>query len=155
MSDTWKIVLTSSLTLFGGVVLFVAGEFVRTLVIIPLQKYKEHVETILDRLDFYANFYTRIFPDNPSDKEKLEIENYVAHMRSAASQLTAKYTLISWKGLLVMQRTIPTKDKIEKVHGSLIYLSNSILYKSTLDAHNKPVKNSEEAGKVRELLAAK
>lgn len=152
MSDLWKIVLTASFTLIGGMILFVLGEFVRTLVIVPLQKYKEHVETILDRLDFYANFYTRVFDNNPSDEQRQDIVNYMSHMRSAASQLNAKYTLVGWKSFLIWRKTIPSAEKIEQAHKSLIYLSNSILFKKDLDEHNKPIKNSEEADKIRSSL---
>ncbi len=152
MSDTLKILLTASATLIGGVILFILGEFVRTLVIIPLQKYKEHVEIVLDRLDYYANYYTRVHGKGLGDEQLAEMTSYKSHMRSAASQLQAKYALISSKWLLVKLKIVPPAVNINQAHGALIYLSNSILFEDEVDPHQSASNNSNKADEVRSAL---
>ena len=107
MSDLMQIFLTAALTLLGGTLLFIVGEFTKVLVVIPLQKYKEHVQTTLDRVDFYANRITNFFPEKPSDEEWDLIGQISTDLRSAATQLRSKYVVISMRGLLIKMKLIP------------------------------------------------
>lgn len=150
--EPWlQITLTTAATLIGGVLLFVVGEMIRTLVINPLQTYREHVQLILDRLFFYANFYTRTFDNKLTESEQIAISEYTGHMRSAASQLNAKYELIGCKLLLIKSRIIPSADQIEVAYKNLIFLSNTILRKKDTN-----IEDSEKAAnKIRSSLSAR
>lgn len=121
-----KIVLTAALTLIGGTLLFVFGEFVKVLVVVPLQKYKEHVQLVRDRVDFYSNRVTNFFSAEPDDEEWELIRRISADFRSSATQLSSKYAGISWRKLLVKFRIIPSAEKLDEAYRSLIFLSNSI-----------------------------
>jgi len=54
MTDWKTIILTAAATLIGGTILFGISEFIKILVLLPLQKYREHVQLVLDRVDMYA-----------------------------------------------------------------------------------------------------
>lgn len=126
MSDLFKISLTAALTLLGGVILFAFGEFVKVLIITPLQKFKEQVQLTLDRIDFYANQITNFFPAKPSKHEQEHMQKISADFRSAATQLRSKYAVIGLKEFLVNLGTIPSINEIDEVYGSLMLLSNNL-----------------------------
>lgn len=126
MSDLLKIFLTAALTLLGGTLLLVLGEFIKVLVVVPLQSYKEHVQITLDRIDFYSNQITNFFPAKPNDEQLKLIRQISGDFRSAATQLRSKYAVISSRKLLIKMKIIPSSDKLAEVYGSLIFLSNSI-----------------------------
>lgn len=126
MSDAMQIVLTAALTLLGGTMLFIFGEFAKVLVVIPLQKFKEQVQLTLDRLDFYANRITNYFSEEPSEEEWELIWQIGADFRSAATQLRSKYAVISLRKLLIMLHVIPSTKNMEEAYGSLMLLSNNI-----------------------------
>lgn len=54
MSEIVKIILTSSLTIIGGVLVFVAGQLVVKFVIEPIQELKKTLADIHDSLVFHA-----------------------------------------------------------------------------------------------------
>jgi hypothetical protein len=140
MSDLLKIFLTAALTLFGGTLLLVFGEFVKVLVVVPLQKYREHVQVTRDRLDFYANQITNFFPASPSDEEWDRIRQISRDLRSAATQLSSKYAGISSRRLLIKMKIIPSAKKLAEAYGSLIFLSNSIpRHGERLDGEHDPI----------------
>ncbi len=126
MSDLWQIILTAGVTLLGGTLLFVFGEFVKVLIITPTQKYKEQVQVTLDRVEFYSNQLTNFFSDKPDKKELERMRQISADLRSAATQLKSKYTVISFNRLLVIIRLIPSKKQLGDVCGCLIFLSNNL-----------------------------
>lgn len=119
----------------------------------PLQVFREHVVTIIDRLEFYANTITRHFDDKSSETEIELILSYTSHLRSAAAQLKAKYSIIKGKKWLVKLGLAPNEGAIDEAVKGLYYLSNSVLFKGQLDRkHNNAEKNSEEADKIKNLL---
>ncbi len=126
MSDLLQIFLTAGLTLIGGVVLFIFGEFAKVLIIQPLQKYNEQVQLIRDRLDFYANRVTNYFSEEPNDEEWKLIQQINADFRSAATQLSSKYAGIARRKLLIRFKVIPTPEKIEEAYRNLMFLSNNL-----------------------------
>ena len=85
MSDLLQIFLTAALTILGGIVLFIFGEFAKVLIVQPLQKYTEQVQLIRDRLDFYANRVTNYFSEEPNDEEWKLIQQINADFRSVAT----------------------------------------------------------------------
>lgn len=152
MSEVEKIVLTAAVTLLGGTTLLVTGEFLKALVIVPLQKYKEQVQLTLDRLDYYANRLTNHFNANPNKEEQELIATIKADLRSAATQLSSKYVSISWRKLLIFLKVIPTGKNIEKAYSGLMFLHNSILYKDQVDEHNNTRINAQKITEVKAAL---
>lgn len=152
MTELQKIFLTSTLTLLGGVLLLVAGEVLKLLVIVPIQKFNEQVQVVLDRVDYYSNRLCNHFSAKPSREELELIRNIKADLRAGATQLSSKYRIISGRKLLVKCRMLPTPDKIQEAYGSLMYLQNSILYKGTVDKHNNTRINAEKITAIQKAL---
>lgn len=144
-TDWLTIVLTAAVTLIGGVLLLIFTESVRLFVIQPLKAYRDHVELILDRLDFHANYMTNFFSETPDKEEREKIQEIQKDFRSAATQLNAKYASISMKWLLVKLGWIPSKKDKEEIHGKLIFLSNNFPKASRTRDTNDPIANNDRA----------
>jgi hypothetical protein len=126
MTEWEKIVLTAALTLLGGMILFILSEFTRVLIVVPLQKYKEHVQVVFDRMDFYSNRLTNFFSANPEEEELQLIRQISSELRSAATQLSSKYAIISWRPLLIQLHIVPSAEELQKAYGGLVFLSNNL-----------------------------
>lgn len=144
-TDWLTIVLTAAATLIGGVLLLIITESIRLFVIQPLKSYRDHVELILDRLDYHANLMTNFFSEQPEKEELEKMREIQKDFRSAATQLNAKYASISMKWLLIKFRWIPTKKDKEEVHGKLIFLSNNFPKVSRTHDTNDPIMNNDKA----------
>lgn len=152
MSDLIQILITTSLTLIVGTLLLVFGELTKVLVVIPLQKYKEHVQTTLNHMDFYANRITSHFSDKPSDEDRELIKVIRDGLRSGATRLSSLYVSISFGNLLVKMKLLPTVENLDKAYRSLMYLSNSTLYESTVNEHQNALRNNDEIDNVKKAL---
>ena len=152
MTQLETIVLTAGLTLIGGVVILILGELFKTLVIIPLQKYREQVQVVLDRVDFYSNYLTNYFSAKPTAREQEVIDNIRADLRSGATQLSSKYASIALGRLLVHLRLLRPKAKIQTAYGSLMYLHNSILYEGKGSSHQNPTENLKHIEAIQRAL---
>lgn len=154
MSDAVQIILTAALTLLGGTLLFIFGEFAKVLIVTPLQKFKEQVQLTLDRVDFYANRVTNFFSAEPTDEEWELIRQISADFRSAATQLRSKYAGISSRKLLIWLHIIPSTQKMEEAYGSLMLLSNNIprAGRDINREHDPIMLNHDEMEKVRNAL---
>ena len=89
MSEEYKILLTSALTILGGIIIFAAGQALVKFIIEPLHDQSNLIGEIADSLVFYANAGTTIAPyyarqmqtvanDDKGDEttRKLQIERY-------------------------------------------------------------------------------
>lgn len=149
------IVLTAALTLIGGVILFILSEFVRILVVIPLQKYNEQVQLTLNILDFYSNRLCNHFSAKPDAEEQKLIDTIKDKLRSGATRINSKYNSISLRHILVWLKLIPSGEKIQEVYGALIYLHNSILYEGEVDEYNNTSENRQKIEIVKNSLLTK
>lgn len=155
MSDLLQIVLTAGLTLVGGVVLFIFGEYAKVLIIQPLQKYNEQVQLIRDRLDFYANRVTNYFSEEPNDEEWKLIQQINVDFRSAATQLSSKYAGIARRKVLIRLKIIPNSEKIDEAYRHLMLLSNNLPRRGRheRDAEHDPIMiNHDAIDKVKAAL---
>ncbi|HSX31617.1 MAG TPA: hypothetical protein VLE99_06910 [Candidatus Saccharimonadales bacterium] len=155
MSDLLQIFLTAGLTIVGGVILFIFGEFAKVLIIQPLQKYNEQVQLIRDRLDFYANRVTNYFSEEPNDEEWKLIQQINADFRSAATQLSSKYAGIMRRKLLIRLKIIPTPEMVEEAYRHLMLLSNNVPRRGRRDRdgeHDPIMINHDAIEKVKAAL---
>lgn len=147
---------TAAFTLLGGTLLFIFGEFAKVLIIVPLQKYKEHVQVTLDRVEFYSNQLTNFFSDKPDKKELERMGQISADLRSAATQLKSKYTVISFKKFLTILRIIPSKKQLGEACGCLIFLSNNLPQAGRLrnrdPKHDQITHNDARIEEIKKLL---
>jgi len=133
MSDLATIVITAAATLIGGMVLFIASEFIRVTIIIPAQNLRDQIQFALSRIDFHSNMLTNFFPAEPTEEEWQTILGIKKDLRTAATELKSKHAVISWKPFLSLLRFIPQKGNIQIAYQGLIYLHNSILYTGRRD----------------------
>lgn len=154
MTNWETIILTAAATLIGGTILFGISEFVKVLVLMPLQKFREHVQLTLDRTDFYTNRITNYFPAKPSDNEKLLIAQITADFRSAATGLSSTYVSISLRKQLAWLHIVPSAEDVQKAYGGLMYLSNSILYRGQDSDIGGPSKNHDMIDQIKNSLTS-
>lgn len=133
MSDAEKIILTAAVTLIGGMVLFIISEYIRVFILVPVQKLNEQIQIAIGKVDFHCNMLTNYFPKEPSEEERKTIHEIKKDLRSAATQLNSKYSVISWKKHLIRLKLIPSAENIDIAYSGLIYLHNSILYSGRRD----------------------
>ena len=130
MSDLSKILLTSSLTVISGVLVFTVGQVIVRFVIEPLQERAKLVGQIADSLIYYANVYS-----NPNQTTGPEAEEAKRILRQHASQLLSKthaipcYCLVEGLGGI-------RASCIEKASKELIGLSNSVSGDARVADHN-------------------
>jgi len=140
MSETWKIVLTASITIGGGITVYALSRLFVALYIEPIHRLRSLIGEIADSLVFYANVYC-----NPGSLRQEIMDEASEILRRQASQLRARAYAIPFYSLWAFMRLVQGKTKIAEASEGLIYLSNA-LYKGD------PSKNHEEAQKIQELL---
>jgi len=121
MSELFKIVLTSALTIVGGVVVFTCGQLIERFSIEPVHELVRLVGEVGDSLTFYANVYA-----NPGSGSREAMDEASRVLRQQASQLRARAQVVRgyglWRAIGVL------RDPVDVVRASenLIGLSNSI-----------------------------
>ncbi len=172
MSETLKIILTSSLTIFGGVIVLVIGQFVSKFVIDSMYEQSKLIGEIANSLIYYANVDPGIEShylqqienlrkqDNLHESTRtLLVERYEKQLRSEwsrsdearislrqqASKLMGNTNSIPLYGALVAASfwVLPTRKSIIEASKELIGLSND------------PSKGANRAKKIAKLLRIK
>ena len=121
MSDLFKIFLTSSLTVVGGVLIFVIGQIIEKFLIEPIHEQSNVIGEIADSLIFYADLYS-----NPGIGKPEEMDEASQALRRQASRLMARTHAIRCYWLMQLLRIVPKHKDILKARQNLIGLSNSI-----------------------------
>ena len=123
MSETeiFKLVLTSSLTIIGGVTVYVIGRIIEKFYIEPVHEQAKLIGEIADTLIFYANIYL-----NPDIGKTEELDETAKILRQYASHLMASTQRIRGYWFLQLFRVVPKHKNIIKAHENLIGLSNSV-----------------------------
>lgn len=117
---------------------------------------RAHVEFITDRLDFYVNYLTNFFSENPSDDELELMKRIRKDLRSAATQLNAIYASISLKKLFIKFHLVPSRIDIDKIYRNLILLSNNLPIASrVVKGHDPIMVNNDAVDKIKAILHAK
>jgi len=131
MSEFMKIVLTSALTVFGGVVIFVIGQVATKFFVDPIHEQSKTISEIIDSLIFFANLYTNPDKRNPPSVPK-ERDEASKTLRRHASQLSSKSNAIVWYRLWEFLRVVPKRSGVTEACKGLIGLSNN-LFSGTLE----------------------
>jgi len=121
VSDLAKIFLTSGLTIIGGVIVLVIGQLVQKFLLEPAHEQTKLIGSVLFNLTYYAPWYA-----NPGQGKEVELEKASDAIRQCASQLKAATSAIRGYGVLASLRLIPSRERIEKAIGNLIFVANSI-----------------------------
>jgi hypothetical protein len=119
--ELFKIALTSSLTVLGGVVVFVLGQIIAKFFIEPIHEQFRVIGEIADLLIFYADLYS-----NPGDSNPERREEASKMLRKQASQLMARTSTIRLYKLWQFLEFVRKHADIMEAHKHLIGLSNCI-----------------------------
>jgi hypothetical protein len=129
-----KIVLTSALTVFGGVLVFVIGQIVVKFFLEPIHEQSRVISEINDSLIYFSNLYMN--PDNSrylSSSLGKERDEASKTLRRHAGQLDSKTNVIACYGLWERLRVVPKHPDVTKACKGLIGLSNA-LFSGTSDS---------------------
>ena len=113
--------LTASITIFGGFVVFVLGQMTLKFLIEPIHKQSEIIGQIAHSLIFYANQYS-----NPGSGKPEDMDQTSKVLRSQAALLIAKTHVIKMYTLFEFLKLVPRRSAIGEAHRNLIGLSNSV-----------------------------
>jgi hypothetical protein len=119
-----EIILTSALTLLGGVLVFVLGQIAIKFFLEPIHEFKKFLGEIEDALIFYANLPAYDQANEGTRKAILEAKDL---FRQQAGRLMAKKKLIPWYKCLVKLRILASEENVVQIHRDLIGLSNSMM----------------------------
>lgn len=143
MSELSKIVLTSSLTIFGGIVVFTMGQVIAKFLIEPIHEEFKLIGEITDSLIFYANVYL-----NPGTLKTEKMDEAQTVLRQRATQLMAKTHTIRLYKLWQLLKIVPKYGDIVEARKNLIGLSNSI-------QNGDPEENHKRVEEIEKLLHIK
>ena len=121
MSSWHQIILTSIITITGGVSIFCLGQIILKFFIEPIQELDQCRGKTCDILIFYRNIYLN--PNSASEDKMKEISKEI---RELAVMLLAKKSMIREYNFLEKINIVITQENILIAHKNLIGLSNSI-----------------------------
>lgn len=142
MDDLTKILLTSSLTVFGAVLVFVIGQLLGKFVIEPIQDLKRLLGEIRFSLVFHAQAILTPVGNKESEDEAQKI------LRKASCDLRSRIGVIpfyNWWSKL-SRGFLPRKDNALEASKLLMGLSNSVHQPDRSD------KNAARVTKIERLL---
>ena len=149
MSEIYQIVLTSSLTVLGGILIFVIGQLAVKFLIEPFQNYRKLVGEIADSLIYYGNIGSGLEEYYLSQLEQVQkmesprkelvetrLKEIIANdwnradeakriLRQQASQLMSATNMIPMYRFWAFLRIVPKREEVIKASASLIGFSNS------------------------------
>lgn len=118
--ESWKIVLTAGLTIFGSVVVFVAGQLLQRVVIDPVTDQRRAAAGADAKLTFWAWAYS-----NPQEQKTPERDRAMDELRESAANLLAATNSIRWWWMARWWGVIP-EESADRAARILIGLSNGV-----------------------------
>jgi len=145
MEELSQIFLTASLTIVGGVIIYVLGEVIRIVFINPLQEFNGVIARIDNKLKFYSNVITSPFNrEDLRDRDVLDRVRYISKtIRSLSCELE-----VSFRQLNFCFKSKNRELAISRAASLLIGLSNSLVGPNV-----NPLDNSKNIDEVRKLLS--
>ena len=110
--------LTFAITLLSGVIVFIVGQILFTIWIVPLQKYKEIKQTITYQLTYQACYYSDPAQTGSNSENHTNASN---SLRECAAKLQGFTEILSWPHI-----GIPSKKILFEASKDLIGLSNGL-----------------------------
>jgi len=121
MTDIEKILLTSSLTILGGIIVLTLGQIIIRFLFDPLEKLKLLIGEISDSLIFYANVYT-----NPGVANATLATEARHDLRRKASLLCSRANAVNWYCFFSLIHVLPELKNIKKASSELMSLSYAV-----------------------------
>ena len=139
-------ILTSVLTIIGGVCIFVLGQILLKFFIEPIHNLKAQIGRVTDMLIFYADIYF-----NPGLNTEDQAKTASRDIRRTASDLMAKTATVSWYSIWYMFRILPKRSDVFYAHRELVGLSNG-LFQGDPDRNTKRVEKNKAYLKLPEEI---
>lgn len=142
---------TAMFTLIGGVLIFAISQFILKRIIEPYIEFMRLKGRIVFALTMYAdqmhnpNSLKLYFKD---ERIRERADTTGIELRGIAAKLLESYYLIPFKFVFVCFKRIPKIEQIEKLSGSFIGLSNSLVS----DSEGSVDENLKRINEVREIL---
>jgi len=144
MTDIDKILLTSALTISGGVIVFVIGQLLTRTIIDPIHNLKKTIGEIAFALDFHAPaIHTPIGKRENEDKAQAALRKLSCDLRSEI-RIIPMY----WLWSICSCCALPKRKDVLSAASHLMGLSNSVKKDDRTD-------NSKIEDKIRDLLYLK
>ena len=141
MSEVFKIVLTASLTLIGGVVLLVITQIFTRFIVDPLVEFRRLLNEVGHTLIFYSNYL-----HNPSATVGTpEFREGKRECRTLASRLRSFSNAVPFYETLTGFGLVPSHTSVYEASGHLIRLSNAT-------SHDTPDEVSQHYERIAALL---
>ena len=143
MDDFTKILLTSSLTAIGAILVFLASQILGKLVIEPIQDLKKTLGEIRYALVFHGQAIMTPVGDREGEDKASEA------LRKLACDLRSKVAAVPFYGrwAAISNGFLPTRTNAFEASKSLIGLSNSVYQQNRSD------RNSVRVNKIERLLS--
>lgn len=116
-----RALLTASLTILGGIAVFVVGQIVEKFFIDPLDKFRRTLGDISFNMIYFANIYT-----SPGIGDKETMDETSRKLRELASRLISDSQAINGYRLFSLLRFIPTREHVRESTNKLLALSISV-----------------------------
>ncbi|MEK6942490.1 MAG: hypothetical protein AABX00_00305 [Nanoarchaeota archaeon] len=146
--------LTASLTIIGGVVVYITGELLNQFMIKPYYKFKESLNKLQTELMFRKSILTNMFIkeviSNEFFKEVIDIQK---NLRKIWAHLNIEYKYLHKKRFFLMRKNIPTIEEMETILSNMLILSNSmiVIFQNLLPEQKND--SLERSRKVEEILS--
>ena len=138
--EIYKIVLTSGLTITGGILVFALSQLIQRFFLEPVHEQAKAIGEVRFGLMYYASRYV-----NPGSGKLEDLSSVSDAVPRSASQLHATTNAIHWYGLFDRLRLVPIRQNVDEAVGDLIRLSNSIHTGNGRE-------NKQDADHIRKLL---
>ena len=132
MSDIEKILLTSTLTIFAGLLIHALSQVFLKVFIEPLSEFRRNRSEALSLLSFYSNMLnSRLQGDDRDDKYYID-RYYRAQdeIRMSMAKLKASYYSIAPLWMAIQLNLVPKKMLFKEVTSNLLSLSFLGAYKT-------------------------
>ena len=126
LEDLTKIILTSGLTILGGVIVYVTGQILTRFFIDPYHEYRKAVGEVADALIYHANIYMNPGGGSPTEPRAARIDATSDALRQKASLLRVRAYAIPWYDAFASCKLVRQRASKERASGALIGLSNNI-----------------------------
>jgi hypothetical protein len=120
MSSLLQILLTSTFTIIGGVVVFAISQLLTKFMIEPIHEQSKAIWATADALLFYANIYS-----GPGGLPKYS-EQAAINLRRCATELLVRTHALPKYNYWEKRCWVLSEVKIFKAYRNLIFLSNSL-----------------------------
>jgi len=141
-------VLTASLTILGGILIFLIQKFIILTFMQPYQEFKEAKSKLKYLLLLNRHIYTNAFNEGEIKKEFKEIVlQSQKDIRKEWANLYVKY------GNLFVRWFAPKQKDMKKVYENLIYISNSpIIRIGQRETNDDPLNRMEKVNYILKVL---